>query len=147
MEIILLENVDSLGKIGDLLKVADGYARNFLIPQKLAMVATKRNTKDLEHKQRIVEAKKKRDVADAGSLAAKVESLQLTIPAKVGEEDKLYGSITRRNIAEALAKEGVKVERKQILLAEPIRSTGVFDVDLKVHQDVTAKMRVWVVAE
>ncbi len=147
MEVILLEDVEKLGKIGDLVKVADGYGRNFLIPKNLAMAATKRNMKELDHKKRLVGAKKRRDLKDAGDIATRLEALRITIPAKVGEEEKLFGSVNRRNIADALAKEGMDVEKKKILLEEPIKTTGVFDVEVKVHQDVKAKIRVWVVAE
>lgn len=147
MDIILLEDVENLGKIGDLVKVADGYARNFLIPKKLALQATKRNVGELEHKKQIAEAKRRTDMKNAEAIAQRLESLKITIPAKVGEEDKLFGSVTRRNIADAIVKEGVDVDRKNILLEEPIKSAGVFDVEVKVHQETHAKIRVWVVAE
>lgn len=147
MDIILLEEVENLGKIGDLVKVADGYARNFLIPKKFALQATKRNIKGVEHKKRIAEAKRRSDMKNAEAIAEKLESLKITIPAKVGEEDKLFGSVTRRNIAEAILREGVEIERKNILLEEPIKTAGIFDVDVKVHQETHAKIRIWVVAE
>ena len=147
MDVILLEDVNNLGKIGDLVKVSDGYARNFLIPKKLALAATNRNVKQLQHKQRLAESKRKSDVKGAEEMVARLETLRLTIPAKVGEEEKLFGSVTRRNIAEALEKEGIAIDRKNILLEEPIKTTGVFNVEIKVHQDVTGKIRIWVVAE
>lgn len=147
MEIILTENVEKLGKMGDLVKVADGYARNYLIPKGMAIQATKRSVKQLEHNKRLVEVKRLREAKDAQSVADRLQAIKVTIPAKVGEEEKLFGSVTRKNIAEALEKEGIKIDRKKILLTEAIKTTGVFDVDIKVHQDVTTKIRIWVVGE
>lgn len=147
MNVILMEDVEKLGKAGDVVKVADGFARNFLIPKGKAMAATTRNVKELEHKKRLVESRNKKALKGAQSIADKLETLQITIPAKVGEDEKLFGSVTRRNISDALAKEGVEIERKNILLEEAIKTTGVFNVDVKVHKDVKAKLRVWVVAE
>jgi large subunit ribosomal protein L9 len=147
MQVILLEDIDNLGKTGDVIKVKDGYARNLLIPKNLAVEATPRSVKQLDHQMRLVEAKRKRDMKTAEDAKNRLENLRITIPAKVGEDEKLYGSITRKNIVTALGNEGIKIEKKKVLLEEPIRSTGVFDVDVKIHQDVTAKLRVWVVAE
>ena len=147
MDVILLSEMENLGKAGDMVKVANGYARNYLIPRGFAIEATTRSVKQLEHQKRIAEVRAKKERAEALSQAEKLEALKVTIAAKVGEEEKLYGSITRRNIAEAVAAEGIAIERKHILLEEPIRSTGVFDVDVKIKGDVTAKLRVWVVSE
>ncbi len=147
MEVILTENIEKLGKMGDLVKVSDGYARNYLLPKGLAMQATKRSIKQLEHSKRLVEAKRLRDMKDAQSISDRLESLKITIGAKVGEEEKLFGSVTRMNIADALKKEGMDINKKNILLADPIKTTGVFDVDIKIHQNINTKVRVWVVAE
>ena len=147
MEVILLEDVENLGKIGDLVKVADGYARNFLIPKNKALVATKRNIKELEHAKRLAQSKKKQELKTAEDMVTRLETLRITIPAKVGEEDKLFGSVTTRNIAEALEKEGIEIERRKILLEEPIKTTGVFDVPVRIHAELIGKLRVWVVAE
>jgi len=147
MEVILTENIEKLGKMGDLVKVSDGYARNYLLPKGLAMQATKRSIKQLEHSKRLVEAKRLRDMKDAQSISDRLESLKITIGAKVGEEEKLFGSVTRMNIADALKKEGMDINKKNILLADPIKTTGVFDVDIKINHNINTKVRVWVVAE
>lgn len=147
MHVILMEDINKLGKMGDLIKVKDGYARNYLVPKKLALEATKRNMKELEHKKRMVDDKRKRDLASATDISTRISNLQITIGAKVGEEDKLFGSVTSRNIKDALDKEGVEIDKKNIMLEEPIKTVGVFDVDIKVHPEVIAKLRVWVVKE
>jgi large subunit ribosomal protein L9 len=144
-QVILIGNVEHLGVEGDSVQVADGYARNFLLPRGLAMEATPGNLK------RIEALRKKRDADAAASLVAarEIESQltkqSFTITAAVGTDEKLYGSITAQDIAAALQKEGIKVERKQIVLEHPIRTAGVFDVDVKLHPEVSGKVKIWVV--
>lgn len=145
-QIILTTTVENLGAPGDTVTVADGYARNFLFPRNLAMPATAANLK------RIAALAKKREAEAAAALAAAKEletqltKQSFTITAKVGADEKLYGSVTAAEIAAALQKEGVKVTRKQIALEHPIRTAGVFDVDVKLHPEVSTKVKVWVVA-
>ncbi len=147
MKVILLKDVDNVGKIGDSLSVADGYARNYLIPRDMAITATERSLKKLNHQKRLAEDRKRKEVAGAEIIKRKIESLQITIPAKVGEEEKLYGSVTSRNIQEALEKFDVRMPKRDILLEEPIRSIGVFEVPIKLGYEVQATAKVWIVKE
>ncbi len=147
MKIILHADVPDLGVIGDLVTVKDGYARNFLIPQGLAVQASTKSVHQLEHQKRMVERHKTKVRQSAEELAGKLESVSCTIPVLVGEQDKLFGSVTARDIEEALATEGVKISRRQIELAEPIKSVGVYTVDVRLHQDIRGKLKVWVVAK
>jgi len=147
MKVILLQNVDRLGKIGDVVTVKEGFARNFLIPQKKASIATEGNVKLLEalKKKKAAEEKKVLDAANA--LAEKMGTMSLTIPAQAGEEEKLFGSISNDMIAKALADEGIIVDKKNIVIDEPIKKLGVFQVTVKVHSEVKANLRVWVVKQ
>jgi len=143
-QIILTAAVEHLGAEGDTVQVADGYARNFLFPRGLAMEATPGNLK------RVAALRKKREANAAAALAAAQELVgqltkdTFTIIAAVGTDDKLYGSVTAQDIADALQKQGVKVDRKQIVLENPIRTAGVFDVDVKLHPEVSTKVKIWV---
>ncbi len=145
IQIILIANVENLGTEGQTVSVADGYARNFLFPRNLAIPATPSNMKRVEAQR------KKRDAVAAAALAAAQETVAklskqaFEITAKVGAEDKLYGTITAQDIAAALQKEGINVERKQIHLEHPIRTAGVFDVDVKLHPEVTTKVKIHIV--
>ncbi len=147
MKVILLKDVETVGKIGASMDVADGYARIFLLPRKLAVQATERSMKQLNHQKRLAQTRLRTETASAESLKRKIESIQITIPAKVGEENKLYGSVTSKNIQEALAANAVEVDRKRIVLDDPIRTTGVFDVPVKLGYNVEAVAKVWVVKE
>lgn len=147
MKVILLADVEDVGKIGDALDVADGYARNFLIPRNLGVQATERSLKQLTHQKRLAEDRRRKEVSAAESVKRKIETLQITIPAKVGEEDKLYGSVTSRDIYDALTAQGVDVDRRRIVLDEPIKRAGVFDVPIKLGYEITAQAKVWVVKE
>ena len=147
MEVILREHVDNLGKRGDLVKVADGYARNYLLPRKLALLATDGNKQRIA-KERVkfeaVEAEE-RKIADA--MAARMNNLELQISRKVGETEALYGSVTSSDVGEALAKKGFEVDRRKIQLQEPIKRLGEFDIPIKLQRDVTATIKLKVVAE
>jgi large subunit ribosomal protein L9 len=145
MQIILTENVPNLGSIGDLVKVKDGYARNYLLPRKLAIVATPKSVKQFEHQKRVVAARMEKLLTSAKGLKEKLEGLSLSISRQVGEEDKLFGSVTTKDIAEALEDKGFDVDRKKIVLDAPIKTQGVFQVPVKLHQDVFATLKVWVV--
>lgn len=147
MQIILREDVPSLGKAGDLVKVANGYARNYLIPRKIAVEATPRNLKALEHEKLLIEHKKRREHRESESLKDKIESISCTIGVKVGEDDKLYGSVTSMDIEEGLKREGVELDRKKIELEEPIRTLGVYTVPIKISPEIQAKLKVWVVKD
>jgi large subunit ribosomal protein L9 len=145
VELILLDDVKDLGSIGDQVKVSDGYARNYLLPRKLAAKVTAGNMRRLEAKKLAMQKEHEERVAVAQALADKIASTSVTITAEAGEEDKLYGSITTTQIAEALTEQGVEIDRHAVLLAEPIRQLGVYDVDIHLHTEVQAKVKVWVV--
>ncbi len=145
MKVILLENVDRIGKMGDVVAVKEGFARNFLLPKKLAKEATAGNLKILESLKKKESARNAKILAEAKALEEKIAALSLTISAEAGEEDKLFGSISNDMIAESLAGEGIKVDKRDIILDEPIRKLGVYQVVVKVHPEVKATLRIWVV--
>lgn len=147
MQIILKEDVKNLGRIGDIVQVKDGYARNFLIPKGLAVEANTKNIKTLEHEKRKIQeiAKKAKDSAE--NIASKISSTTVTIKAKAGEEDKLFGSVTAMDIADALKKEGIDIDRKKIVMNEPIRRLGSYTVNVKIHPDVLAQLNLQIEKE
>lgn len=147
MKIILREDVRDLGHSGDMVTVKDGYARNYLLPKKLAVVASNKNVRQLEHEKAVIEARSAKQRATAEEEAKKIGSVQVTIARKVGEQDKLYGSVTALDIAEALAAKGTQIDRRHLHLAEPIKALGSYDVELRLHRDVNATVKVEVVAE
>jgi len=147
MKVILREDVEKLGKAGEVVKVADGYGRNYLIPRQLALLANVRNMKTLEHDRRAIETRAKKVRKDAETVAATLAHLSLSLPAKAGEEGKLFGAVTSRDIAEALGKAGVSVDRKAIQLAEPIKQLGDYKVKIRVAADVVPEISVSVVSE
>ncbi len=147
MKVFLKEEVKSLGKMGDVVNVADGYARNFLFPKKLAVEANTKNIKEFEHHKKAI-LEKAAKIRDTAKLTAdKLSSVSLTIKAKAGEEDRLFGSVTTMDIAEALKAEGYDVDRKKISLDEPIKRLGSYTVEVKVHSDVAASIKVNVIQE
>jgi len=147
MKIILLENVPSLGKAGDLVKVSDGYGRNYLIPQKKAMVATEKSVKVIEHQKRLVQQRIDKAKKDAEKLGRQIESLSCTFAKTVGESGKLFGSVTSMDVENYLKENGIEVDRKKIALEEPIKNLGMFTVPIKLHPEVTSHLKVWVVQE
>jgi large subunit ribosomal protein L9 len=144
MKVILKENIETLGHIGDIVKVAPGYARNFLIPKGFAIEATTRNAKALEHAKRQMEYKKNKVREQAMQLAAKLEALTIVLPHPAGEGDKLFGAVTNMELAENLKKQGIEIDRKKIVLAEPIKHLGEFTASVKIHPEVTATLKVTV---
>lgn len=147
MKVILREDVSNLGKAGEIANVRDGYGRNFLIPYNKAVLASEKNVRALEHTKRVIYQRQAKLKASAEAVAAKLAGLQVTIKRKVGEQDKLYGSVTNKDIADELAKLGSTVDRHTIELSEPIRALGTFDVVVKLDAGVAASIKVWVVAE
>ena len=147
MKVILQEDVDTLGKAGDIVKVADGYGRNYLIPKRWAVLADVRNLRTLEHDRRVIEARSKKVRRSAEEMGGRLSSLSLTIPAKAGEEGKLFGAVTSRDIAEALERAGVAVDRRMVLLEEPIKQVGDYKVKIKAGTDIVPEVSVSVVAE
>ena len=142
MKVILQENVEHLGLIGDIVKVAPGYARNYLLPKGLAIEATEKNAKALEHVKRHLEYKKNRVLEAAKQLAAKIEGIALSIAHQAGADDRLFGAVTNMELAEHLKANGVEIDRKRIVLAEPIKHLGDFTAVIKLHPEVTATLKV-----
>ena len=134
MEIILQEDVENLGEIGDIVKVKDGYARNYLLPRGLALTASRRNVRVLEHQKHLVAKKRERAQQNANAVRDRLSSLTLSIPARAGEEDKLFGSVTNIDIEKALQEQGVTVDRRKILLAEPIKQLGTYTVPIRLRE-------------
>jgi large subunit ribosomal protein L9 len=147
MEVILREHVDNLGRRGEIVKVADGYARNYLLPRKLALLATDGNKKQIERERAKFEAKEAEERKGAEALAARLSGLEIVIPRKVGETEALYGSVTTADIAEAIAGKGFDIDRRKLHLAEPIKKIGDVDIPVRLTRDVTATLKVRVVAE
>ena len=147
MKVILTSDVQNVGKAGDLMDVSDGFFRNFLFPKGLAVVADERRKRELEHHKRMIEKKVARLRKQAMSLKERLEETSVTIARQAGEEEKIFGSVTTRDIANALAGEGVQIDHRDILLDKPIKQLGSFNVEVKLHDDVRATVRVWVVKE
>ena len=147
MKLILREDVENLGKVGDVVDVAGGYGRNYLLPRGLAVKASTKNLKEQEHQKKLIQVGLERQKKDAIELAGSLDSVSCTIARKTGEEERLYGSVTSRDIEEALKEEGVTIDRKRILLEEPIKKLGVYTVPVKLHTEVTGNIKVWVVKE
>jgi len=145
MKVILTEDIPKLGKMGDLIQIKDGYARNYLIPRNLAVPANPQNIKALEHQKTLLKQKQNRIKREAEKLAQKIEKVSCTISKPAGEEDKLFGSVTSLDIEKSLKEEGIKIDRKKILLEEPIKTLGIYKVPIKLHPEVTANLKVWVV--
>ena len=147
MEIILQEEVMSLGEIGDVVKVKNGYARNYLLPRGLAVVANRRNIRVLDHQKRLAAEKKERVQRQANVLTARLSGLSIAISARVGEGEKLFGSVTNIDIEKALQEQGVSVDRRRIILVEPIKQLGTYEVPVRLNGGVQAKVTVQVIPE
>jgi large subunit ribosomal protein L9 len=147
MEVILREHVDNLGRRGEIVKVADGYARNYLLPRKLALVATQGNKQRIERERATFEAKEAGEKKVAEGMAVRMAGVEIQIARKVGETEALYGSVTASDIADALAAKGFEIDRRKIQLREPIKKLAVIDVPIRLQRDVTSTVKVKVVAE
>jgi large subunit ribosomal protein L9 len=145
MKVILRDDVKNVGKMGQVIDVADGYARNYLVPRGLAIEANTKNIKSLEHEKRIIGEKAKKIKNSAEDLADKISTITLTIKANAGEEGKLFGSVTTMDIAELLKNEGIEIDKKKISLDEPIKRLGSYSVNVKVHPEISAQLAVEVV--
>lgn len=147
MKVVLREDVDKLGKRGEVVRVADGYGRNFLLPKRLALPATAGNLKqvELEHRRRVVRGAREKDEAE--ELAGRLARVSCTVARKVGENETLYGSVTNADVAAFLEKEGLPIDKRKILLEEPIKALGIYTVPVRLHPEVTAEIKVWVVKE
>ncbi|MBW2709754.1 MAG: 50S ribosomal protein L9 [Deltaproteobacteria bacterium] len=147
MEVILRQDVDELGLEGDIVKVAKGYGRNYLIPQSMALEATEHNRKALELQRKKIELKRVRVKEDAGKVKAVMEKVELTFSQKSGEEGKLYGSVTSMDIASQLKDQGINVDRRKIVLEKPLKEVGEFQVEVKIYPEVSAAIKVVVKAD
>ena len=144
MEVILSQDVHHLGKLGDVVKVKDGYARNYLLPEKLAFAATPSNLKKIEQQEKKRKAKYEANKQEAENLAEKLKKVSCTLSVEVNDLDKLYGAISEADIAKALETEGYTINKKDIVIEQPIQELGIFEVGVNLHPAVTTKIRLWV---
>jgi large subunit ribosomal protein L9 len=142
MEVILRDHVENLGRRGDVVKVADGYARNYLLPRKLALPATEANRKVVDRQRKIADVKDAEERSGAEALAARLAALEIVVSRRVGEQGHLYGSVTSADIAEVMAGQGFEIDKRKISLAEPLKQLGEFTVPVKLHRDVVAQLTV-----
>lgn len=147
MKIILRQDHENLGEAGKIINVKPGFARNFLIPQGLALAASPQNKKRFENEKKQMNWRKEQEKRKAEEMAKTLENVSCTITVQVGEEDKLFGSVTSQNIAESLESQGYEIDKRKIQLEEPIKSLGIYSVPIKLHTEVDAKVKVWVVKE
>jgi len=147
MKVILRQDYEPLGKIGDVVEVKDGYARNFLIPKKIVYPATPGSLRAVEEEKKRLQAKIHRERKSAELLATELEKVSVTITAEVGEEDRIHGTVTTQMIADALLEKGYEIDKRKIEIDEQIRTLGIFTAKIKLHPEVTAQIKVWVVKE
>ncbi|HHS12895.1 MAG TPA: 50S ribosomal protein L9 [bacterium] len=147
MKIILKQDYENLGKLGEIVSVKDGFARNFLFPKNIAVPATSKNVRILEETKKHDEKRLARDQIQAEKLANELENVSLTAKVSVGEEDRVFGSVTTQTISDLLKEKGYEIDKRKIKLDEPIKALGIYTISLKLHSDVEAKVRVWVVKE
>jgi len=145
MKVILREDVENLGKNGEIVEVKKGYGRNYLIPRKLAVEATRKNLKQLDHEKRLISDLQKKKLGRMENLAEELQAHSCTILCQVGEQDKLFGAVTARDVADALRREGFDIDRRQIVLEDPLKQLGVYTVPVKLGEGVEAKLKVWLV--
>jgi large subunit ribosomal protein L9 len=147
MKVILRKDFEALGQIGDIVEVKEGYARNFLIPRKIVYTALGGNLRALEEEKRNLVRKNEHELQTAETLAAELEKVSVTIPVQVGEEDKIFGSVTNQMISDALSEKDYVIDKRKIEIEEPIKTLGIYSVNLKLHKSINAKIKVWVVRE
>src|SRR5678809_1590023 len=147
MEVILRDHVEKLGKRGEIVKVANGYARNYLLPRKLALPATEGNRKHVERERKIVETREAEEKSQAEAIASRLSTVDITIARRVGDTEQLYGSVTATDISDFLKEKGFEIDRRKLILPEPIKALGEFDVPLKLHREVTVPLKVQVIRE
>jgi large subunit ribosomal protein L9 len=147
MEVILREHVDNLGRRGDVVKVAEGYARNYLLPRKLALPVNDNNKRQIDRERKLAEARDMEEKGAAEAIAARLTQLDVEIPRRVGENDTLYGSVTSQDVAQALKDKGFDIDKRKIALPDPIKALGETTVPVKIHRDVTAQVKVKVVKQ
>ncbi len=145
MRIILLQDHEGLGSAGDQQDVKDGYARNYLIPKGVALKADKNSLKRFQEMARLKEMRKDRALKKSKELAEKLRSLSLTVPVQVGEEDRVFGAVTSLEIAQQLKEKGYEIDKRQIMLEEPIKALGIFEIPIKLHKEITTSVKLWVI--
>lgn len=146
MKIILTKDIDKVGSAGEIVKVKDGYARNFLIPKGFAMPANEKNVKELDFNRRLIQKQIDGEYGKARELAEKIAAIDISIAKKVGEEGKLFGSVTTREIADAIKEKGYEIDHRHITLDGPIKKSGVYEVEVKLYRELKGKVKLWVVA-
>ncbi len=147
MKVILRQDYEPLGKIGEVVDVKDGYARNYLLPHRIAYAALKGNVRALEEEKRQAAKKTQQELKAAEEMAVELEKVSVTIPVQVGEEDKIFGSVTTQMIADALKEKSYDIDKRKIEIEETIKTLGIYSVSIKLHPSVSAKIKVWVVRE
>ena len=147
MKVILRKNFDQLGKVGDVVSVKDGYARNYLIPRWIAYQATAGNIRSLDEEKKQILKREAKELETAQTLANELEKVSVTIPVKVGEEDKIFGYVTTQMIADALHEKGFELDKRKIEITEQIKALGIYTISVKLHPSVTAAVKTWVVRE
>jgi len=147
MKVILRKDFEALGNIGDVVDVKEGYARNFLIPRKIVYTALSGNLKALEDEKKSIARKSEKELHSAEKVSAELEKVSVTIPVQVGEEDKIFGSVTTQMIADALVEKGFEIDKRKIEIDEPIKTLGIYNVNVKLHSKVSASIKAWVVRE
>jgi large subunit ribosomal protein L9 len=147
MKVLLRQDHAKLGTAGSIVNVKPGFARNYLIPKGIALAATAKNVQLLENEKKLLTWGQEKEKRKSAELAKTLETVSCTITVQVGEEDKLFGSVTSQNIAEALLAQGYEIDKRKIMLDEPIKSLGIYSVPVKLHPDIEAKVKVWVVKE
>jgi large subunit ribosomal protein L9 len=147
MKVILRQDYSSLGKIGDVVDVKDGFARNFLLPRKIAYTALPGNIAALEEEKKSLAKKAELELKSAEKAASELEKVSVTIPVQVGEEDKIFGTVTTQMLSDALKEKGFEIDKRKIEIPEPIKALGIYTVNVKLHSNIDAKIKVWVVRE
>ena len=147
MKVILRKNFNQLGQIGDLVNVKEGFARNFLFPRQIALIANDSNVKALEEEKRQASKKETKNIENAKKLSAELETVSVTIPVTVGEEEKLFGSVTPKMISDALKEKNYDIDHRKIEIKEPIKTLGIYEVKIKMYGEVTASVKTWVVRD
>jgi large subunit ribosomal protein L9 len=147
MEVILREHVDNLGRRGDVVKVAAGYARNFLLPRKLALPVTDHNKRQIDREKKLAETRDTEEKAAADAIAARLAQIEIEIPRRVGEHDTLYGSVTSADVAQALKDKGFEIDKRKVMLPEPLKALGESTIPIRIHREVTAQIKVKVVPQ
>ncbi len=147
MKVILREDVQKLGKSGDIVTVKEGFGRNFLLPRKMAVLANEKNVRQMQHDQGVISARRAKMKDQANAQSQQLSAVALSFKRKVGEQEKLYGSVTAMDIAEALTEKGHRIDRRTIHLPEPIKSIGTHEVEVRLHHEITAKLRIEVLPE